>query len=474
MAIPGVIQTGQVPGVKMGPMGIRAAAGARAVGAPKAAPKGVTKGPKVRTPPAKTAAPTKATPVKAAGFNYGNMTPAEATRYITGQVGAETKANLAPLKARQNEIGQTEGAVANRYQGYGEALTGGPRVPVGSSILGGIAGTAEQSAKTFQNNVAEEALRASKGVETAGQNALTASAGYMDPQLRATLGNQMGNINATGTAANQAAGAMGANEQNFLTNIRAAAAQRVTEGQRGIAGVYGKQRGEVQGKEQQLLARQPGAITKGVEGLLQRQFANRAAEAKLASENIKIGSKLQTEGTTRARNRAAVNKSEAERLMKETTLPADLAQKSADTMQKRNDATYKLLTAEDKTRYDNAQIEYKKYLERSKGTAGGGAPALSKTEAAKYLTGVQYALGVAQGEFRAAQKANPKVSKARLIQAVREKIQAGRAKTLAGKTLPANTLSGALNILEYGTLGPQEKTEARAASGVNAAWFRTR
>lgn len=312
MAIPGVIQTGQVPGVKMGPMGIRAAAGARAVGAPKAAPKGVTKGAKVRTPPAKTAAPTKATPVKAAGFNYGNMTPPEATRYITQQVGAETKANLAPLKARQNEIGQTEGAVANRYQGYGEALTGGPRVPVGSSLLGGLQTTAGESAKTFQNNVAEEALRASKGVETAGQNALTASAGYVSPELRATLGNQMGNIAATGTAANQAAGAMGANEQNFLTNIRAAAAQRVTEGQRGIAGVYGKQRGEVQGKEQALLAREPGAIMKGVQGLLGEQSKIKTAREGLGLKVAGLQQKeTQSQRTARVSRENAAEKTRA-------------------------------------------------------------------------------------------------------------------------------------------------------------------
>jgi hypothetical protein len=200
------------------------------------------------------------------------MSPAQLAQlhaFDVGQVKQNTQAELLPFRQKGAELSNIEQTAANRYKGYAEA---------NQSLLGGIQGEANASARTAQNEAAESALRASKAIETAGQTSAQQNAGYVDPQLKAALGNQQANVTATGQAREAGAAAMNQNEGNYLTNLKAAAAQRATEGMQGIASTYGKRRGEVAGQERQALARMPGQISKlDTEGR-QHNFNNRAVE----------------------------------------------------------------------------------------------------------------------------------------------------------------------------------------------------
>jgi hypothetical protein len=235
------------------------------------------------------------------------MNPAQLHAYNTAQVKQNTQAELLPFRQKSAELNNQEQTTANRYAGYAQAT---------QSQLGGLQEGQAASAKTATNEAAESALRASKAIETTGQSSAQQNAGYVDPQVKAALSNQQGNVQATGQAREAGAAAMNQNEANFLTNLRAAAAQRATEGMQGIASTYGKQRGEVGGQERQALARMPGQISKlDTEGL-QRQFNDRATEQGLGIKIQTLGQKAQeTQArlnvTKRGQNLTAQSQAEA-------------------------------------------------------------------------------------------------------------------------------------------------------------------
>jgi hypothetical protein len=280
---------------------IRVPAAAQALGAPKissirpqAPSKGVTRAkmpmaPKAKTPvlprakaPTQDRTPARAPRAQAPKVEKGflEMNPDQLHHFVEKQVQSNTKAELQPYKARGQEITGTEQTVAKRYGAYGEAT---------QSLLGGIQSSQEAGAKTADNLAAQVAVKGQGEVNTAGQNATTLNGGQLEPSVKAGTEAGATNIAGLGAAAQANSVAQGQSEANYLANIRAAAAQRVTEGQKGIASTYGKQRAENQGHEGQLLAKQSGAIAKLTEADSQTQFADKATKAKLASENIKIG-----------------------------------------------------------------------------------------------------------------------------------------------------------------------------------------
>jgi hypothetical protein len=227
------------------------------------------------------------------------MNPAETHAYAAKQVGQNTQAELGPLKQKGTEISGTEGLVAGRYAGYGQQNLQG---------LQGLQSQAAEGAKTFNNSLADTVLKASKGVETTGQADQAANAGYQDPQVRAALAAQQGNIAATGAAAQTAGQASGQNEQNLLTTMKAAAEQRVREGQGNIASTYGKQRQANTNAENTLLLRQPGQVTKLETELGQKQFNAKATQAGLENKSLAL---VQKERETNARVGATVKGQEA-------------------------------------------------------------------------------------------------------------------------------------------------------------------
>ncbi len=360
------------------------------------------------------------------------MGPGELKHYATKTVQQATKTELEPFHRRSTELGAQEGAVAGRYGGYGKAT---------DALLGGIQQGAEGSAKTFSNQVAENAQRASKEVETSGQN-LTGMAGGMDPQLRNQLLAQQGNVAGIGAAAGAAAGAQGQNEANFMTNLRAAAAQKVTEGQGQIAGAFAKQKGEVGQKESELLGKRGGRINELFTDLSQKQFTNRATEAGLG---IKQGTLRVGERNAGAKELAA--KTGAEKLGLERN------KFSTDSEYKQAKLQLDKLNGKSLRNYRNARADY------TKATGGKADP---KRESA-YLSGVSRTEAVARSLI-------PGGGKVRKDRHLQEEIRKG----LREKGANADQISAAMNLIVYGRLGPQDRKRA-IENGVNPekhpTWF---
>lgn len=202
--------------------------------------------------PAKAAAP-KSTPyVHYLGKTFG-FSPAEG-RGVEGLLNSaqQSRQNVErePYQQKAKEIGNIEQTVQQRYG----AATGQM-----NNLLQGLVNQSEGSAKTFENQAAENALNATRSVETAGQNALTSTGGYMNPELRAAL-------QASGTGAeNLAQGGvnraneLGQSNTNYMRQLAAAAAVGAGTGPGGglanIANRYQTMQGQNLAKENEALNR---------------------------------------------------------------------------------------------------------------------------------------------------------------------------------------------------------------------------
>jgi hypothetical protein len=366
------------------------------------------------------------------------MSPGQLHSYNTKQVGENTQAELLPYRQRNAELSNIEQTAAKRYAGYGEATQAG---------LAGLQSTQQASAKTATNEAAESALRASKAIETAGQTSAQQNAGYVDPQLKAALGNQQANVTATGQAREAGAQAMNQNESNYLTNVRAAAAQRIAEGQQGITSTYGKQRGEVGGQERQLLAKMPGQVSKlDAEGL-QHQFNNAATEQGLGIKIKTLGQKAQE---TQARVGATIR---GQNIGAET-------QRRGQNVSRENSER----TAQTSRQNKAADLTYKET--HPTGTKSTIPKAPNPAEGRKYMKalseGVQIAKGVL-GQVNQGRGTHTSQTAAR--------------EALAKKGATADQISAALNLAVYGRLGPQDRKTAEAyglTPAMRAQWFRNK
>jgi hypothetical protein len=241
-----------------------------------AAPKGQAKSPAkaiAKAQPAKQAKSGPGSTPRATTFDpatHGLYGPGELQNIARSEEGQAIKSQLAPLKAQGQEVQQIGRTVGNRYAQAGKITEG---------TLQGLSQQAEGNAKTYENEVAQNAANASKEINTTGQNAANNNAGYVDPQVRAALAAGAERTTQANASGNQFAQTVGANENNYMANIRAAAAQRIGEGQANIADTYGKQYGQVVAKE--------GALTEKLPELAK----TRAGQ---------LGEKQETEALTRA------------------------------------------------------------------------------------------------------------------------------------------------------------------------------
>jgi hypothetical protein len=366
------------------------------------------------------------------------MNPGQLHNYDVGQVRSNTQAELIPYRQRSAELANQERTTSNRYAGMAQS---------NQSLLGGIGTEAQNSAKTASNEAAESALRASKAIETTGQSSAQGNAGYVDPQLRAALSNQQGTVTATNTAREAGAAAQGQNEQNFIANLRAAASQRATEGQAGIASTFGKQRGEVGTQERQLLAKQPGQISRLDTEMLQKKFTNRATEQGLGIKLQTLGQKAQETkarvgATVRGQNVSAQSAAERNRVSQENN--------------ERTNATSR--------QNKQADLVYKET--HPAGTKATTPKTPSPAEGRKYMAALSHAVAIAKGSLGAVnQGRGTHVSQTE----AREK--------LAKEGATADQISAALNLAVYGRLGPNDR-KAAEAYGLTAAmrpqWFRNK
>lgn len=370
------------------------------------------------------------------------MNPAQMQSYYTKQVGANTQAELAPYRQRQGEIGNVEKTVAGRY-GAAAGITEG--------TLAGLQTQQAEGAKTYENNAADAALKVSKGIETAGQNAITRNGGAVDPQVQAALNAETARASSTGAAQTALAGQLGQNEANFMTNVRAAAAQRSLEGQRGIASHYGAERAKVGGEEARVMGRQPGEISKLLGEGLQRQFTDRATEAGLNIKGQTLAQKAQESQAKNAVTERGQNQSNARNAESNRQREA-ASQRTARTAGERNEISK--LSAEDKRRYDEARVRID---EKTKGGKP-PSPKEGRTYMAKLSTAESIARSVLGNEPRS------KTAQAR-----------ARAE-LTKKGASGDVAAAAMNLAVYGRLGPADRAAAESyglTRQMRPQWFRT-
>lgn len=415
--------------------GYRAQAGARAIGNVPHAP---------RAPAIQGSSGTGEGPAK----SWLDMGPAELHNYATRQVTQNTQAELQPYRQKAGEIYGTEQAVAQRYGGYGQAT---------DAQLAGLQTAAAGSAKTAENTAADQALKARQAVETTGQNTQAQNGGYLDPQVRTALDNQKALVAASGQTQLGAVQALGANEQNFMANLRAAATQRVQEGQQGIAGTYGKQQAANSQAQNQLLGRVPGGITKLETELGQKQFSNRATEAglgiKLSGIQQKAAETHERVGATERGQNLAVQRNRENVTQRETSglRSARLNEIGKETAK---------MSAEDKARYDQARIRID---EQNK---SGKAP--NPKEGRSYMAQLSKAEAMAR-QFLGNQRQGGKPEKRAKEEQARQMLSKEKAN--------GDIISAALNLAVYGRLGPADQATALSygmTPDMRPQWFRKR
>lgn len=201
------------------------------------------------------------------------------------------EATLKPLREEGKQITGAEGVALNRYAGMGQT---------GQQVQQGLQAGEEASAKTGENNAAEAALSASKAIETSGQSAQTMNAGYVDPAVQQALNSAQNTTAGLGGAAEQYQQAMGVSGQGLMANLRAAAAQRVTEGAGKIAQGYASSQGSVADEENKTLAKQPGEAKSLAVELGQKQLTDAATLKSLGVKEGTLGVDAQKAATEKA------------------------------------------------------------------------------------------------------------------------------------------------------------------------------
>jgi hypothetical protein len=418
---------------------------ALAPSAPQRAPKAPAQ---VKTPAKPAASAAARAP---AAKSWLEMNPGEIQKLASSTVSKDTQAELVPYRQRQGEISGTEGTVAKRYGAYGEAT---------DKLLSGIQETQANSAKTFDNQAADAVTKSQGEVNTTGQNAITNNAGYEDPQLRAQLASEQGAVTNIGAAGQANANALGQNEANTLATIRAAAAQRVAEGQRGIASTFGKQRGETQAKEGELLAKEGGASQKLDTELLQKQFTNQAAEAGL---KVKVGT-LGVDQENAATKAQAVKASEQNNTTKNSIAAEKLKLQAGklgfEEWAKREKLPLEKMSIVDKARYEKAEIRVKEQALK-------GKPPNPK-EGRKYMSEIATAATIAKAQGVYAGKTGKALAKAK------QKAEQAIVKAAKGATVNREIVEAAMNVAYYGRLSTADQAVAMSyglTQEIRPEWF---
>ncbi len=240
-------------------------------------------------------------PSTPAAFNplQGTLNSQQLAQLAAGITKADTASQLNPLKQTSGQITGAEGVALNRYAGMGAT---------GQQQLASLQSGEEASAKTAQNNAAEAAVSAAKEINTSGQSAQTANGGFLDPAVQQALAAGSNTAGALGGAAGQYAGAMGVSGANLMTGLRAAAAQRVTEGAGKIAQGYGAAQSKVANEEGNIVAKQPAEAKSLAVELGQKQFTDAATQSSLG---IKQGTLVQKGQETAAKNKTAERDTQA-------------------------------------------------------------------------------------------------------------------------------------------------------------------
>lgn len=449
------------------PQGTRLIAAAQALGAPKgvARPQPKAKAnlprpqktkanlPRPQNHPAKAAPHAQAAKPSTVAFNplAGTLNTQQLQSLARNTAQSQQKAELAPLQNQAREIQGNEQGVQQRFQQYGQAQ---------DAQLGAIGQSAEASAKTAQNNAAELALKSGQAVEGTGQSQSALTGGYIAPELKAEINAEGARAASTGATGTSLAAQGAQNETNFMANLRATAAAKVTEGARGISSLYGKQLGENENKQGEAAAKLAPNEAKLLTELGQKQFTDQITAQglgiktqSLAQKGQETQAKLKT--TERGQNVTARGQNIARQTATEK-IALEGRKQTFGEWSKREQIAISKLSAADKARYDEAQVRIKNAQARGV-SANPKEGRKYESEIARGLTEVQGILGTHnQGRGNAASQAEAR-------------------KLLAEKGATSDQIAAVLNLAVYGRLSTADQAAAISyglTPNLRPQWFR--
>jgi hypothetical protein len=193
----------------------------------------------------------------------------------------------------------------------------------------------EASAKTLQNQMAENALQQGKAIETTGQTQASMTGGYVSPELRSQLLSQSQLAGQTGGAGNQFAQNLAQAGATNLAEMRGSASLKALGGSQNLTNFFQKQQQGVQQNEQGVLAKvAPRALE--IEGNLgKEQFTRKATAGALELKNLLGKGAINARENASKRTRATGAENAAARRkaneIGEEEGPSKRAQREADT-----------------------------------------------------------------------------------------------------------------------------------------------
>lgn len=391
--------------------------------------------------------PAHAGPANPGALSLLEMSPQQIQQRAQGMAQGTLQAELSPLRAQANELRGTEAAAQARFKALGEAQ---------SQNLQNVSNEAQAQAKTAENRAAELALSSGKSIETAGQAQAGQLAGYISPELRAQQLAAGQRAAETGGATQGLAAQSAQNENNYLNNLRAAAAAKVTEGSRQLAAPYAKALAENQNKQTSAVLKLAPESAKINQQLSKEAFNEKATQLGLGIKNSELGLKQgklgveQQNASTKARDVGAKTKLGQQKLGLE-------ARKAAfNEWATKEKVAISSLSATDKARYDEAQIRVKEAAAKGKSaTPKEGRSYMSKLSTAESIA--KSILGTLhQGRGNAASQ-----------QKAREELRA--------KGASSDVISAALNLAVYGRLSTADQAAAISyglTPQMRPQWFR--
>jgi hypothetical protein len=261
-------------------------------------------------------------------YSEGSLNEGQIKQIANNEAKQVMNAELSPLKGEAKEIQGNELGASERFQSDAGAA---------NSLLSSVGQQQEASAKTAENQAADNALSQGKSIETSGQQQASMTAGYMSPELRAELNAEGTREAGVGAAGNTFAQNSAQAGSNLTAGIRGAAALRAVEGQQKVTGYFQKEGNKVQEDEGRTIAKK-GADQASYEQDIAKEnekaYATNAALGlkgqETANKTAKTRAELPKLGAETRQDEAATRKDETETGIKSAKERPEIAKLNAD------------------------------------------------------------------------------------------------------------------------------------------------
>lgn len=370
------------------------------------------------------------------------LNPRQIAQRGTHMAQLQQKAELSPLQGQAKELSGTEAAAQARFKALGEQQ---------NTNLSGLVAAGESSAKTNENRAADLALKTGKAVESSGQAEAGQLGGYVPPELKAQM-LAAGQRASETTGANQSlAQQSGQNEVNYLNNLRAAAAAKVTEGSRQIAAPYAKALNENSASQRSAIAKFAPNAAKFQQELSKEAFNQKATQLGLGIKNSELGLKTGKLGVEKQNAATNAFKAKTGAQMAAEKLGLEGRKLGFNEWATREKVAISKLSATDQARYHEAQVRAKE------------KPANPK-EGRKYMGELAKGLQLVKGVIGSHNEGRGNASS-----------QAAARKALAEKGASSDQIAAILNLAVYGRLSTADQATAISyglTPNLRPEWFR--